>query len=102
MSPTRTIQLLTMCLAVSIIHSCSPVNDADPLMDPEINAEGFNKHLGALASDEFLGRGPFSEGEKITVDYLMTEFEKIGLEPGNGDSYYQDGWKFQIDVHEIT
>ena len=43
-----------------------------------------------LASDEFLGRKPFTEGEVKTVNYLKDQFQKIGLEPGNEDSYFQD------------
>jgi hypothetical protein len=41
-----------------------------------------------LASDEFMGRKPFTEGEAITVNYLKDEFEKLGLLPGNGSSYF--------------
>ncbi len=47
-------------------------------------------HLVTLASDEFMGRMPFTEGEEITVNYLENEFKSMGLEPGNGDSYFQD------------
>ncbi|WP_026966132.1 M28 family metallopeptidase [Algoriphagus terrigena] len=47
-------------------------------------------NLITLSSDEFMGRMPFTEGEKITTDFLETEFKKLGLEPGNGDSYFQD------------
>ena len=47
-------------------------------------------NLIQLASDEFQGRRPFTEGEKITTAFLETEFKNLGLEPGNGDSYYQD------------
>ena len=48
-----------------------------------------HKHIAILASDEFGGRAPFSEGEKKTLDYLENEFRRMGLEPGNGDSYLQ-------------
>ncbi|PZX46860.1 M28 family metallopeptidase [Algoriphagus chordae] len=48
------------------------------------------KHLERLASDDFMGRKPFTEGEVLTVNYLKDEFEKLGLTPGNGDSYFQD------------
>ena len=48
-----------------------------------------HKHIAILASDEFGGRAPFTEGEKKTLDYLESEFRRMGLEPGNGDSYLQ-------------
>ncbi|MGM0944651.1 MAG: M28 family metallopeptidase [Bacteroidota bacterium] len=47
-------------------------------------------HIDTLSSDYFEGRMPFSEGEKKTVDYLLQEFQEIGLEPGNGESFIQD------------
>ena len=50
-----------------------------------------------MASDDFLGRKPFTEGEVKTVNYLKDEFEKLGLVPGNGTSFYQD-----VPMVEIT
>ncbi len=56
----------------------------------QIQAEDLESHIIALSSDEFMGRMPFTEGETKTVNYLAQEFEKLGLEPGNGDSYFQE------------
>src|SRR4249919_3189992 len=56
---------------------------------PEISAEDFAAHIRVLASDEFGGRQPGSEGEEKTVSYLRDQFQRLGLEPGNGDSYFQ-------------
>jgi Zn-dependent M28 family amino/carboxypeptidase len=47
-------------------------------------------HIDTLSSDYFSGRMPFTVGEEKTVAYLVNEFQKIGLEPGNGDSYIQE------------
>ncbi len=41
-----------------------------------------------LASDEFEGRSPGSPGEEKTVAYLVGEFQKLGLAPGNPDGTY--------------
>jgi Zn-dependent M28 family amino/carboxypeptidase len=46
--------------------------------------------LETLSSDAFMGRLPMSEGEEITVNYLVEQFKAIGLEPGNGDSFIQE------------
>ncbi len=54
-------------------------------------------HIEKLASDEFQGRKPFTEGEIRTVNYLKESFEGYGLEPGNGSSYFQD-----VPMVEIT
>lgn len=55
-----------------------------------INEQSFAKHIRVLASDEFKGRKPFTIGETKTINYLKTEFEKLGLKPGNGKSFFQE------------
>jgi len=46
------------------------------------------KHIQKLASDEFEGRGPGTPGEEKTVAYLIEQFRRIGLEPGNPDGTF--------------
>ena len=55
-----------------------------------IKADELAAHIKVLASDEFGGRAPSSEGEKLTLDYLTTQFKALGFEPGNGDSFLQE------------
>lgn len=55
-----------------------------------IQADEIAKHVKVLASDEFGGRAPSSEGERLTLDYLTKEFTALGFEPGNGDSFFQE------------
>ncbi|HEX8660514.1 MAG TPA: M28 family metallopeptidase, partial [Brevundimonas sp.] len=51
------------------------------------NAEGarLNEHVRVLASDEFEGRGVATPGEQKTVDYVVAQFQALGLEPGGPD-----------------
>ena len=56
----------------------------------EVDTTTIARHIQTLASDDFLGRKPFTEGETKTVSYLTQEFTKLGLAPGNGESYIQD------------
>src|SRR5690606_863577 len=44
-----------------------------------------------------LGRKPFTKGDTLTVNYIEEQFKAIGLEPGNGDSYFQE-----VPMVEIT
>jgi len=64
---------------------------------PLIPASEYERHIVTLSSDEFEGRKPGTAGERKTVDYLVSEFKKLGLTPGNGDSYLQ-----QVPIVEIT
>lgn len=77
--------LALACLCIN----CSDDNK-DKTSHIEIDQATIGKHIERLASDEFLGRKPFTKGEVKTVNYLKSEFEKLGLAPGNGDSYFQD------------
>jgi Zn-dependent M28 family amino/carboxypeptidase len=55
-----------------------------------MSADSLAKYIAVLASDEYQGRKPFTEGETKTINYLKAQFTNAGLEPGNGDSYFQD------------
>jgi Zn-dependent M28 family amino/carboxypeptidase len=55
-----------------------------------ISADDLVADIQTLSSDEFEGRAPSSPGEEKTINYLKTEFEKLGLEPGAGDSFFQE------------
>ena len=63
---------------------------ADHAFTPDINGADFAEHVKVLASDAFEGRAPGSAGEEKTVEYLKAQFLRLGLKPGNGDSWFQD------------
>lgn len=63
---------------------------ADSAAIKAIDAAGFAQKIEVLSSDEFEGRKPFTVGEEKTIAYLKEAFEKLGLEPGNGNSYFQE------------
>jgi len=54
-----------------------------------METEGLLRRISSLASDEFGGRAPMSEGERLTLDFLEAQFKEMGLEPMFGDSYRQ-------------
>ncbi len=55
-----------------------------------IDAGDFAELVKTLASDQFEGRAPGSHGEELTVAYIRDQMQRIGLQPGNGDSWFQD------------
>jgi len=65
------------------------VPTANNAFSPGIKAEDLAAHLQRLSSDEFAGRKPGTEGERLTTSYLVEQFKRMGLKPGNGDSYLQ-------------
>ncbi|WP_172406472.1 M28 family metallopeptidase [Pedobacter sp. AJM] len=78
--------LLTSCKQGSEKSSTSP----DSLSVKAINDSSLTHYLSVIAADSLEGRKPFTNGETKTISYLKTQFEKLGLEPGNGDSYFQE------------
>jgi Zn-dependent M28 family amino/carboxypeptidase len=77
-----------------LLQSCAlappaPNIEADVLAaEASIDAASMLRHIRTLASDEFEGRAPGTRGEQLTVDYLVGEFKKLGLKPGNPDGTY--------------
>jgi Zn-dependent M28 family amino/carboxypeptidase len=55
---------------------------------PDVDMNAVLAHTRVLSSDEFGGRAPGSKGEELTVTYLVDQFKKIGLKPGNTDGTY--------------
>lgn len=63
-----------------------------------VNTGEMAKHIATLASDEFQGRKPFTAGEELSVNYLKDVFVSLGLEPGFGESYFQDVPLVEVEV----
>ena len=77
------------------LHFASCTSDLAQPSAPEkglesIQAQHVAGHIQRLASDDFRGRLPGSEGETLTMKYLETQFRGVGLQPGNTNgSYFQ-------------
>ncbi|HEX6333454.1 MAG TPA: M28 family peptidase, partial [Flavisolibacter sp.] len=55
-----------------------------------LNADSLAQNIRTLSADDFMGRKPFTEGEKKTIDFLQQKFSQLGLEPGNNGSFLQE------------
>ena len=100
----KPLQLLSLFLFSSaVLISCSP--ESNEILEPTVEAASetseieamLHQHISVLASDEFEGRAPATPGEEKTINYLQSKFEALGIDPGNGDSYFQS-----VSVTEIT
>lgn len=84
-------RFITIVALAFVASSCgNPEGDILGSASKAITPESFIQYVKALSSDEFLGRKPFTKGDTLAVTYIVEEFKKIGLEPGNGDSYFQE------------
>ncbi len=80
---------------IASLTSCS--NSELQKAEESITGPELSEYVKNLGSDEFMGRKPFTEGEKITVNYLAEELKKIGFEPAFNGSYFQP-----VPMVEIT
>jgi len=51
--------------------------------EQNVNLTSVAHHIESLASDTFQGRGPLTEGETLTINYLAKQYQAMGLQGGN-------------------
>lgn len=89
--------LSPMLLALSLQATADTPKGSFEQVYQRIDSQTLSDYTRILSSDEFEGRLPTTLGEERTVDFLVKEFKKMGLQPGNGDSYLQP-----VQLLEIT
>ncbi|NOZ42388.1 MAG: M28 family peptidase [Alphaproteobacteria bacterium] len=83
-------KILWALFAVAIILTIDIFNKVPPKTGTTaISATRLAQNIKILASDKFEGRAPGTPGEVKTINFLKQQFQKLGLKPGNGDSYFQ-------------
>lgn len=56
---------------------------------PAITAAGFRAYDKAISSDTMEGRKPGTPGAQRATAYIVEQFKKLGLQPGNYGSWFQ-------------
>jgi hypothetical protein len=66
-----------------------------------IDTSQLRKYVYYLASEELQGRGTGQEGEKLSADFIASEFMRFGLKPiGNEGSYFHSfEYKYSPKAH---
>jgi len=73
------------------------------LKSQTISVPLLKKHISYLASDVLKGRGTSTDEEKKAAEYIAAEFKRIGLTPGNKDSYLSEfKFKKNLDPHDTS
>ena len=72
-------------LLLALATTTAPAQTAPP-----ITAADMMRHIERLASDEFQGRAPGTEGERLTINYIAEQLAARGAEPaGEGGTWFQ-------------
>ena len=97
-------QFFLWVAAISIMTSCGDSkqhahdpNSLDSTALAAISLESYKANIATLSADEFLGRQPFTKGDTLAVNFIEQQFKSLGLQPGNGSSYFQE-----VPMVEIT
>lgn len=82
---------LLFCLAscsVAALMTDVPMAFASSVDTGPIDTDRMSSAIKELASDAFEGREPGAPGEKVTVEWLIRQYQELGLEPGGENG----GW----------
>ena len=108
----RALLVTASFLAAALAQACEPPapgggEDAAADLPTEANIEAalasiteeeIRDYVQVLASDEFGGRAPSSNGEELTIQYLTEQFASLGLEPGGENG----SWVQEVPLVAIT
>jgi Zn-dependent M28 family amino/carboxypeptidase len=91
----KTLHYSTLVLLVVVLAGCA--GNSFESARSTISESDLVEDIKVLASDDFEGRFPGTPGGKKTEQFLEAEFSALGLEPGDGTSYFQE-----VPLIEIT
>jgi hypothetical protein len=94
--------LLCACPAApAVVEPSDPATPTEPAPTielPTLTAEFLREHTRALSTDALGGRLPGSEGARATVEYIVTNMQALGLEPGGENG----GWTQTVRMRGVT
>ncbi len=100
LTPLKSLPIIILATALS----CDDVQDAY-LGAESINQEQMMEHIEELSSDVYMGRGTGTEGEQMSVDYLVKELKTMGVSSGVEDGSYVQPFPLvgqQTSNHEMN
>jgi Zn-dependent M28 family amino/carboxypeptidase len=80
---SRSLIVLLASLAASAVAAVDAVTAEPATAPPAITAARLMDYTRQLSGDDFEGRSPGTQGETVTIGYLVRQFKTLGLAPGN-------------------
>jgi len=69
---------------------------------PHFDPARLSHHVEILASDAFEGRGPATPGETKAVDYIVSQFQAVGVQPGGDLKNGKRAWTQDVPLLRST
>jgi len=76
---------LSACTTIHPLQGPAPSSPGAASPAIHIEPQALLQHIETLSSDAYEGRKPGTNGEVLTIDYLVRAFQRFGLRPGNAD-----------------
>jgi hypothetical protein len=89
---TASVALLGACASAS-----APAGQA-AAFQPAVSAERISNDIRTISADDFKGRYPGTEGERMTLAYLQRQYEAMGLKPGGPNGQ----WLQPVELKRFT
>ncbi|MCP3964047.1 MAG: M28 family peptidase [bacterium] len=92
------LRLFVALAGISLLAACTPRAEDEPAVDlmasvesatAVITAETLRGPIAVMAGDDYQGRGPGSDGDVKTQQYLAEQLREIGFQPGGADGSYE-------------
>ena len=81
---------LSLFILPFVFVNCQQDKKQAAKQETKIEGEYLKSVLQELGGDKYMGRMPGTAAETLTLNYLEKEYKALGLQPGNGDSYFQE------------
>ncbi|HEX7121438.1 MAG TPA: M28 family metallopeptidase [Gemmatimonadaceae bacterium] len=97
----RAFTRISLVLTLAALAGCERAAVDRSALEPAFNsitADGMLAHIRTLSADGFEGRAPATPGEDSTVAYLTSQFQAMGLAPGNPDG----SWTQNVELVGLT
>src|SRR5579862_543864 len=78
---------MAVLFGMAVAHPARGQNGSDVTL-AHFSGERMLADIRVLSSNQYQGRGPGTDGEKLTIAYVEKQFRAAGLEPGNPDGTY--------------
>ncbi|QTD55953.1 M28 family metallopeptidase [Parasphingorhabdus cellanae] len=93
---------LASCVKVDDANNAENLAALPEVAAPELSLDTMRDITKELSLDSYEGRAPGTVGEEKTLALLTKEFAEAGIEPGNGDSWFQDVPLVEIAAKNVS
>ena len=93
--------VLTLTASAALLGACAALPAANAVAqtyEPSVSAERISNDIRTISGDDYQGRYPGTDGERMTLAYLQAQYEAMGLQPGGPNGQ----WLQTVELKRFT